>query len=77
MIRIFARLHAPIAGLGKASIVFSKRFRKLHPERRKIMLEQCMKAMRAEHKRAEIENLNLIKAEDARNADLIQPAQSA
>lgn len=72
MIAVFARLKAPIAGLGRAKVELTRGFQKLHPERRMILVTQAMKQLRAEYDRAETENRNLIKAEDAANADLIR-----
>jgi len=69
MMPIFARLRAPIFGLGKATLHFTNKFNKLHPERRMIILQQAMKQLREAHDRAERENRNLLKAEDARNAE--------
>ena len=72
MITTFAKLRAPIAGLGKATLQFSKSFNKLSPDRRMTMLMQAMKQMRAAYDTAERENRCVIKAEDARNAETIQ-----
>lgn len=71
MITTFAKLRAPIAGLGKANVRFSKGFNKLDPDRRIIILQQVMKQLRDEYEKAEREyRIDFIK-EDARNADLI------
>ena len=72
MITTFAKLRAPMAGLGKATLQFSKSFNKLSPDRRMTMLMQAMKQMRAAYDTAERENRCVIKAEDARNAEAIQ-----
>jgi len=72
MIGTFIRLKAPIAGLGKIQIEFTKRFRKLHPERRMIILQQALKQLRAEYDKAKAENAHIIKAEDATNAQMIR-----
>lgn len=72
MITTFAKLRAPIAGLGKATIHFTNSFNKLHPERRMILLQQAMRQLREAHDKAERENRNLLKAEDARNAEAIR-----
>ena len=69
MITTFAKLRAPMAGLGKATLQFSKSFNKLSPDRRMTMLMQAMKQMRAAYDTAERENRCVIKAEDARNAE--------
>ena len=72
MITTFAKLRAPIAGLGKATLQFSKSFNKLSPDRRTIILQQAMKQMRAAYDIAERDDRCVIKAEDARNAEAIQ-----
>lgn len=72
MISTFAKLRAPIAGLGRATIHFTSSFNKLHPERRMIILQQAMRQFREAHDKAERENRNLLKAEDARNAEGIR-----
>lgn len=72
MIATFAKLRAPMAGLGKATINFSKSFDRLDPNRRMIILQQWMKQMRTAYDAADRENTCVIKAEDARNAEAIQ-----
>ena len=72
MITTFAKLRAPMAGLGKATLQFSKSFNKLSPDRRMIILQQAMKQMRAAYDIAERDDRCVIKAEDARNAEAIQ-----
>ena len=74
MISTFATLEAPTAGLGKASVKLKKRFRRLAPHRRVIMLQQVMKQLRAEYDRAEREAELARLAEDAVNADQIRPS---
>lgn len=69
MITTFAKLRAPMAGLGKATLQFSKSFNKLSPDRRKIILQQAMKQMRVAYDTAERDNRCVMRAEDARNAE--------
>jgi len=72
MMPVYIKVRAPLAGLGKVSIELTREFRKLHPERKLSILRQVAMAIRDEDKRAATENINLIKAEDAANAEGIR-----
>jgi len=72
MMPTLIKVRVPIGGLGKISVEFTRGFKKLAPERKLSILRQLALTVRAEDDRAKAENLNLIKAEDARNAEAIQ-----
>lgn len=76
MIRTVAKLKAPWFG-GQAKVAFVKNFRRMKPEHRMTLLNQCLKQMRAEYDLAEQHFRIEARDEDARNADAIRLSQRA
>lgn len=70
MIRTVAKLKAPWFG-GQAKVEFVKNFRRMKPEHRLSLLNQCLKQMRAEYDLAEQHHRIEVRDEDARNAEAI------
>lgn len=70
MIRTVAKLKAPLFG-GQAKVEFAPNFRRMKPEHRLSLLNQCLKQMRAEYDLAEQHHKIQVRDEDARNAEAI------
>jgi len=72
MMPTYIKVRAPLGGLGKVSIELTRDFNKLAPERKLSILRQLALQIRAEDDRAKAEFMNLLKAEDARNAEVMR-----
>lgn len=76
MLPTFAKLRGQMFGRGKATVVFSKSYRKLEPEDQVSTLDQAMRQLMDERKRAARRAEIKRKQEDARNAAAIREARA-